>query len=90
MTSYRYRDQTLTSFFKAFEIFFTVHKINLDRPVAAKGVPFEVDKPKKVQRGSVFFIFKNAKEVVFVCFLRTKQPLNKNIRINIYTCIYFI
>jgi hypothetical protein len=32
MTSYRYRDQTLTSFFKAFEIFFTVHKINLDRP----------------------------------------------------------
>jgi hypothetical protein len=44
--------------------------------VAAKGVLFEVDKPKKVQRGSVFFIFKNAKEVVCVCFLRTKQPLN--------------
>ena len=32
LTSYRYRDQTLTSFFKAFEHFFTVHKINLDRP----------------------------------------------------------
>ena len=56
--------------------------------MAAKGVLFEVDKPKKVQRGSVFFIFKNAKEVVCVWFLRTKLPLNKNILLKIFIRLF--
>jgi hypothetical protein len=33
LTSYRYRDQTLAVFFKAFENVFTVHLICLERPI---------------------------------------------------------